>query len=100
MSRVLVISFSDLGRDARVDRQIGFLRERHEVVAAGLAPSRHPVEFVDLSLEPPAGLSRQAGRALLAARLLAAAATPPTGARRSTGPPRSGSRASASTSCW
>jgi hypothetical protein len=71
MSRVLVISFSDLGRDARVDRQIGFLRERHEVVAAGLAPSRHPVEFVDLSVPPGGGPRRQARRLVRAARLLA-----------------------------
>jgi hypothetical protein len=71
VSRVLVISFSDLGRDARVDRQIGFLRERHDVVTAGLAPSRHPVEFVDLSVAPATGLRLQAGRAALAARLLA-----------------------------
>ncbi|MBN1528522.1 MAG: hypothetical protein JW895_05645 [Thermoleophilaceae bacterium] len=71
MSRVLVISFSDLGRDARVDRQIGFLLERHEVVAAGLAPSRHAVDFVDLALPPATGLRRRTNQALLAARLAA-----------------------------
>jgi len=50
MARVLVISFSDLARDPRVDRQIGFLRPHHQIVAAGLAPPRHPVdEFIDLS---------------------------------------------------
>ena len=81
VSRVLVISFSDLGRDARVDRQIGFLRERHEVVAAGLAPSRHPVEFVDLAVEPPAGaFAPGRPRAARRAPRSPAAATPPTGA--------------------
>ena len=72
MSRVLVISFSDLGRDARVERQIEFLSTRHEVVAAGLGPPRREdVEFVDL--RPPAltGARRQLGRAVLALRLLA-----------------------------
>lgn len=54
MSRVLVISYSDLARDSRVDRQIGFLRRRHEVVAAGLgAPAYEDVDFVDV--RPPAG---------------------------------------------
>jgi hypothetical protein len=49
MSRALVISLSDLGRDPRVDRQIKFLRSAHEVTAAGLGPPLDPdVEFVDL----------------------------------------------------
>lgn len=52
MSRVLVISFSDLARDPRVDRQISFLAGEHEVIAAGLAPPAvDGVAFVDLS--PP-----------------------------------------------
>lgn len=53
MSRVLVISFSDLARDPRVDRQISFLAGQHEVVTAGLAPPSQDLEFVDLS--PPRG---------------------------------------------
>lgn len=73
MSRVLVISFSDLRSDSRLDRQIGFLRTRHDVVAAGLGPSPHPgVAFVDLTPPPEGrllGLSRRAaGLARLAAR--------------------------------
>ena len=56
MTRVLVISFSDLARDPRVDRQISFLAREHEVVAAGFAPSAvEGVEFVDLSLPHRAG---------------------------------------------
>jgi glycosyltransferase involved in cell wall biosynthesis len=52
MSRVLVISYSDLARDPRVDRQISFLADEHEVVAAGLGPpGNRDMEFVDLS--PP-----------------------------------------------
>jgi glycosyltransferase involved in cell wall biosynthesis len=67
MSRVLVVSFSDLANDPRVDRQIGMLRERHEVVAAGLArPRRRDVEFVDLTTAPRS----PAGRALGLARLV------------------------------
>jgi glycosyltransferase involved in cell wall biosynthesis len=51
VSRVLVISFSDLGRDPRVDRQISFLADRHEVIAAGLGPpAGGSVEFIDLSV--------------------------------------------------
>jgi hypothetical protein len=49
---VLVISFSDLARDARLDRQIGFLRERYEVITAGLGRSAYPeLEFVDITPE-------------------------------------------------
>lgn len=49
MSRVLVISMTDLGRDPRVDRQIGFLRREYDVVAAGLGPPSDPaVPFIDL----------------------------------------------------
>jgi glycosyltransferase involved in cell wall biosynthesis len=52
MSRVLVISFSDLARDPRVDRQISFLAGQHEVIAAGFAPpAGRETEFVNLS--PP-----------------------------------------------
>lgn len=41
MARVLVISLSDLARDARVDRQIEALQADHEVIAAGYGqPSR------------------------------------------------------------
>jgi glycosyltransferase involved in cell wall biosynthesis len=72
MSRVLIISLSDLARDPRVDRQIGFLKSTHEVVAAGLAPPDYPdVEFVDLVTSPRNMVGegfRQAGSVL---RLLA-----------------------------
>jgi glycosyltransferase involved in cell wall biosynthesis len=69
VARVLVISFSDLARDPRVDRQIGFLAPRHRVVAAGLAPPRHPVdEFVDISPPPRRLRERALGLALLLTR--------------------------------
>ena len=59
MARVLVISFSDLGRDPRVDRQIEVLRRRHSVVAAGLAPPRQSVaEFIDISTPARRKLAR------------------------------------------
>jgi glycosyltransferase involved in cell wall biosynthesis len=46
---VLIISFSDLARDPRVNRQIRFLSQRYQVVAAGLAPPDVPgVRFVPL----------------------------------------------------
>jgi hypothetical protein len=68
MARVLVLSFSNLGSDPRVDRQIEFLRARYEVVAAGLSPPRHRVsEFVELAMP-----QRTVGGKLLGgARLLA-----------------------------
>ena len=53
MKRVLIISFSDLAADPRVDRQIGFLKDRYEIVAAGFAPPRFPVEeFIDITTPP------------------------------------------------
>ena len=56
LARVLVISFSDLASDPRVDRQISALLSRHDVTAAGLAPPAHDgVRFVDLNT-PPLGL--------------------------------------------
>jgi glycosyltransferase involved in cell wall biosynthesis len=53
VSTVLVISFSDLATDPRVDRQIGILRTRYHVVAAGLKPPGYDdVPFVDISPVP------------------------------------------------
>lgn len=53
LAKVLVISFSDLASDPRVDRQITALLARHEIIAAGLAPPVHDgVEFVDLNTPP------------------------------------------------
>jgi glycosyltransferase involved in cell wall biosynthesis len=49
VSKVLVMSLSDLGTDPRVDRQIGFLRETHRVIAAGLGPPAYEdVEYLEL----------------------------------------------------
>jgi hypothetical protein len=68
VTRVLVISFSDLASDPRLDRQIGALRTRYDVVAAGLGPPAYPdVEFVDIT-PPPRGMP---GQALGLARRLA-----------------------------
>jgi hypothetical protein len=51
--RALVISFSDLGRDPRVDRQIRWLHENCDVVAAGLGrPGIEGVEFIDVTPRP------------------------------------------------
>lgn len=50
MKQVLVISFSDLGRDPRVDRQLLALEQHYEVIAAGLGPPAAAVGFVDLRL--------------------------------------------------
>lgn len=69
MTTALVISFSDLASDPRVDRQIGALRTHHTLVAAGLAPSRYgDVEFIDISTPPRAVLGRSLGLARLLAR--------------------------------
>ena len=69
MTSVLVISFSDLASDPRVDRQINVLRAYHEVLAAGLAPSRYrDVEFIDISTPPRTIFGRALGLARLLAR--------------------------------
>ncbi len=52
MKTILVLSFSDLATDPRVNRQIRFLSERYRVVAAGLAdPGIEGVEFIPLVKE-------------------------------------------------
>jgi hypothetical protein len=49
MGTVLVISFSDLANDPRVNRQLRWLAGRYRVVAAGLAdPQLDGVEFISL----------------------------------------------------
>lgn len=64
MTRVLVISFSDLASDPRVDRQIAALRTRYDVVAAGLGPSDYDdVAFVDISTPARSIAGRVAGLA-------------------------------------
>jgi glycosyltransferase involved in cell wall biosynthesis len=69
VARVLVISFSDLGRDPRVDRQIEFLRPHHRIIAAGLGPPRRPVdEFIDVRTPARSLRERGVGRALVLAR--------------------------------
>jgi hypothetical protein len=69
VARVLVISFSDLARDPRVDRQIEFLQPHHRIIAAGLAPPRHAVdEFIDISTSVNSLTGRALGLALLLAR--------------------------------
>ncbi len=50
---VLVISFSDLARDPRVDRQIRWLQDDSRIIAAGFGPPAvEGVEFVDLGRLP------------------------------------------------
>jgi hypothetical protein len=49
MKTILVLSFSDLARDPRVNRQIRFLSKDYRVVAAGLAPpGLEGIEFVPI----------------------------------------------------
>jgi len=65
--RLLIISFSDLASDPRVDRQIDFLQTKYRIIAAGIGPPRHKVEgFIDIST-PRRSV---AGRALGLARLM------------------------------
>jgi hypothetical protein len=65
MSRVLYISFTDLGRDPRFDWQVGFLRTRHEVIAAGLGPPGYEdVRFIDLTRPAPPRMRELARRAV------------------------------------
>jgi hypothetical protein len=71
MARVLVVSIGDLTNDPRVDRQIGYLRTRHEVVAAGLGrPAYDDVPFVDLVSPARPALPELARRAVSFAGLI------------------------------
>jgi hypothetical protein len=59
MATVLIVSLSDLASDPRVDRQIGFLRGDHHVVAAGLGPPAYDdVDYVELDSAAAAELPR------------------------------------------
>jgi hypothetical protein len=67
MQSVLVISFSDLGHDPRVHRQLRFLAKRYRVIAAGLAdPGLEGVRFIPIAARPN-GLCRNLGAAALLA---------------------------------
>jgi hypothetical protein len=64
MKSALVVSFSDLGRDPRVHRQLVALRKRYEVTSLGYAPPR--VEGVThLEVEPPRGMALRLRNAAL-----------------------------------
>src|SRR5262249_29790996 len=66
--RILVISFSDLSRDPRVDRQIRFLVDSYDVVVAGWTPPSHRgAQFIPI--KKPTGRSF-ARRLVSLARLL------------------------------
>lgn len=70
LKTVLIISYSNLAADPRVNRQIRWLSERYRVIAAGLADPAVPgVPFISLRHVPPAkGLP---GRVKSALHLLA-----------------------------
>jgi glycosyltransferase involved in cell wall biosynthesis len=54
MKTILVISYSNLAADSRVNRQLRWLSESHRVVAAGLTdPGLPEVRFVSLKHTPP-----------------------------------------------
>lgn len=77
MTRVLVLSFSELARDPRVSRQVAALTGEHEVVAAGFGPAPPGVSS-QTDLSPPAGrlaarTSQVAGLGRIAARRYRAA---------------------------
>ena len=56
MKTALVLSFSDLATDPRVNRQIRFLRGRYRLITAGFAPSALPdVAYVPFT--PPGWFS-------------------------------------------
>ncbi len=49
--KVLVISFTDLAMDPRLNRQIRFLKEHYDVIGAGAAPPRiDGVDFIQLEM--------------------------------------------------
>jgi len=50
MKTILILAFSNLGVDPRVNRQIRFLRDTHRIVAVGLAPPEvEGVEFISVT---------------------------------------------------
>jgi hypothetical protein len=54
LKTILVLAWSDLASDPRVDRQLRWLSGTHAVVAAGLAPPAVAgVRFVEIGLPPP-----------------------------------------------
>ncbi len=69
MARLLVLSFSPIGSDPRVMRQLRALSGEHELTVAGHAPAPPAVdaEFIELQTPPRS----RAGRIGLALRLLA-----------------------------
>ncbi len=68
-ARVVVVSFSDLARDPRVNRQVRFLAERYHVVAAGYGdPEVDGVTYVPLDARPKGPAGRLAAALRLAAR--------------------------------
>jgi glycosyltransferase involved in cell wall biosynthesis len=70
VARVLILSFSDHGRDPRVHRQLEALGERHELFAAGFGAPAMRVPFVDLR-PPSAPLAARRSQALGLVRVLA-----------------------------
>jgi hypothetical protein len=68
-ARVLVLSFTDLARDPRVNRQIRFLAATHRVTAAGLGDPRVPgVRFIPLAPRRKPLVGRAVGALRLATR--------------------------------
>src|SRR3990172_3157600 len=50
---ILIISFSNLAKDPRVNRQIQFLKKNYKIITAGTGdPNMEGVEFVSCSLFP------------------------------------------------
>lgn len=67
--RVLVLCFTDLAKDPRVNRQIRFLASTSRVTAAGLGDPRIPgVRFISLAPEPKPLPGRAAGAVRLITR--------------------------------
>src|SRR5919202_2042280 len=70
MAEILIVSFSDLGRDPRVDRQIVHLAGRWDVVVAGLGAPAHDVPYVALGPGTGERTEAPAARGLRLARLV------------------------------
>jgi len=67
--RILILCFTDLERDPRVNRQIRFLSERYPITAAGLADPRvEGVSFIPLDASPKPFFLKAVGALRLMAR--------------------------------
>ena len=67
--RVMILSFTDHSTDPRVNRQIRYLKDRYEVVCAGVvSPNLEDVDFIQLQWNEPTRAQKKFNEVLLMSR--------------------------------